>query len=75
VISSSTDVAPVTLVPQNLVVTQNNIVTSSNVSAKKPGAEPCVAAIATLSMKELRLKGSSFLRTHASKHGIPNASR
>jgi hypothetical protein len=28
-----------------------------------------------MSMKELRLKGSSFLRTHASKHGIPNASR
>lgn len=39
------------------------------------GSNPCVAEVATDSTKELRQKGSSFLRTHASKHGIPNASR
>ncbi len=50
-------------------------VTSSEVTTKKLGSDPCIAPIASMSMKELRLKGSSFLRTHASKHGIPNASR
>ncbi len=35
----------------------------------------CHADIVTNSMKSLRQKGSSFLRTHASKHGITNASR
>lgn len=35
----------------------------------------CSAQVVTLSVKELRMKGSSFLRTHASKHGITNASR
>lgn len=79
VISSSTDITPVTLASQNLVVTQNtqnNVVTSSNNAGKKsvPG-ETCSGEIVTQSMRELRLKGSSFLRTHASKHGIPNASR
>ena len=39
------------------------------------GSNPCSAPIACVSMKDLRLKGSSFLRNHASKHGIPNASR
>lgn len=39
------------------------------------GSNPCVAAVVSTSMKELRLKGTNFLRTHASKHGIPNASR
>jgi len=40
-----------------------------------PKAKPCLVPIATLSSKELRLRGSSFIRTHASKHGLPNASR
>ena len=31
--------------------------------------------MASASTKELRLKGSSFLRRHASRHGIANASR
>ena len=31
--------------------------------------------IATLSIRDLRLRGSSFIRSHASKHGLPNASR
>ena len=31
--------------------------------------------IATLSISDLRLRGSSFIRSHASKHGLPNASR
>ena len=79
VISSSTDVTPVTVASQNLVVAQNpqnNVVTSSNTPGKKPGVgETCSGEVVTQSMRELRLKGSSFLRTHASKHGIPNASR
>jgi len=78
VISSSTDVKPLTEVVQSNN-TQNNSVTSSvtspNVAGKKVGSDPCVTPVVTLSMKELRSKGSSFLRTHASKHGIPNASR
>ena len=56
------------------VTTSTPAVTSSS-SVSRMGSDPCSASIATLSMKELRLKGSSFLRTHASKHGIPNASR
>ena len=40
-----------------------------------PGATNCQAEVVTTSIKELRLKGSAFLRTHASKHGITNASR
>lgn len=39
------------------------------------GSNPCVVPIATLSIRELRLRGSSFIRSHASKHGLPNASR
>ncbi len=39
------------------------------------GSNPCSSSIETVSMKDLRLRGSSFLRSHASKHGIPNASR
>ena len=35
----------------------------------------CSAEVVTNSMRCLRQKGSSFLRTHASKHGITNASR
>ena len=35
----------------------------------------CQAPVASASTKELRLKGSSFLRRHASRHGIANASR
>ena len=35
----------------------------------------CQAPVASSSTKELRLKGSSFLRRHASRHGIANASR
>ncbi len=35
----------------------------------------CRAEVVTNSMKCLRQKGSSFLRSHASKHGITNASR
>lgn len=35
----------------------------------------CKAEIVSDSVKELRTKGSSFLRSHASKHGITNASR
>ena len=35
----------------------------------------CSAEVVTTSTKALRLKGSSFLRSHASKHGITNASR
>ena len=60
------------------MASQTNVtshVSSSEVSTKKIGSDPCNAPIASMSMKELRLKGSSFLRTHASKHGIPNASR
>ena len=34
-----------------------------------------MAPVASSSMKELRLKGSAFIRSHASKHGISNASR
>jgi len=36
---------------------------------------PCLAEVAADSTRSLRQKGSSFLRTHASKHGITNASR
>lgn len=39
------------------------------------GSNPCAVPIATLSIRELRLRGSSFIRSHASKHGLPNASR
>ena len=78
-ISSSTDVTPVTIASQNLVAAQNpqnNVVTSSNVSGKKSVAgHICTGEVVTQSMRELRLKGSSFLRSHASKHRIPNASR
>ncbi len=35
----------------------------------------CQAEVVSTSLKALRGKGSSFLRTHASKHGITNASR
>ncbi len=35
----------------------------------------CPAEVVSSSIKFLRQKGSSFLRTHASKHGITNASR
>ena len=44
----------------------NNIVVGSN---------PCNTPIATLSIRDLRLGGTSFIRSHASKHGLPNASR
>lgn len=81
VISSSTDVKPLTEVTlasnsqNNAVTSSNTSVTSSSATGKKVGSDPCVTPIVTMSMKELRNKGSSFLRTHASKHGIPNASR
>jgi hypothetical protein len=39
------------------------------------GSNPCYVPIATLSIKDLRLRGTSFIRSHASKHGLPNASR
>merc|ERR1739846_27661 len=39
------------------------------------GSNPCAVPIATLSVRDLRLRGSSFIRSHASKHGLPNASR
>ena len=39
------------------------------------GSNPCNVPIATLSIRDLRLRGYSFLRSHASKHGLPNASR
>ena len=39
------------------------------------GSNPCYFPIATLSIKDLRLRGYSFIRSHASKHGLPNASR
>ena len=39
------------------------------------GCAKCLAPVVTSSLKELRIKGSAFLRTHASKHGITNASR
>ena len=39
------------------------------------GGAKCLAPVVTSSLKELRMKGSAFLRTHASKHGITNASR
>merc|ERR1711935_168726 len=39
------------------------------------GSNPCAVPIATLSIRDLRLRGSSFIRSHASKHGLPNASR
>ncbi|XP_040578554.1 uncharacterized protein [Lepeophtheirus salmonis] len=35
----------------------------------------CYAEVATASLSQLRQKGSSFLRAHASRHGITNASR
>lgn len=35
----------------------------------------CAGEVVTSSARALRQKGSSFLRTHASKHGITNASR
>ena len=48
---------------------------SSSTSSEQFGANPCTAQIASSSMKELRLKGSAYIRSHASKHGISNASR
>lgn len=48
---------------------------SSSSSSEQFGANPCTAQIASSSMKELRLKGSAYIRSHASKHGISNASR
>jgi len=39
------------------------------------GSNPCAVPVATLSARDLRLRGSSFIRSHASKHGLPNASR
>ena len=57
-----------------VTTTSTPAVTSSS-SVTRIGSDPCSAPIATLSMKELRLRGSSFLRSHASHHGIPNASR
>lgn len=39
------------------------------------GCAKCLAPVVTSSLKDLRMKGSAFLRTHASKHGITNASR
>lgn len=49
---------------------------SKSTPAPTPSSNtPCSGEIVTSSVKELRTKGSSFLRTHASKHGITNASR
>ena len=48
---------------------------SSSSSSERFGANPCTAQIASSSVKELRLKGSAYIRSHASKHGISNASR
>ena len=39
------------------------------------GSNPCYFPIATLSVRDLRLRGTSFIRSHASKHGLTNASR
>ncbi len=47
---------------------------SGGVGGSAAGGQ-CNAQIVTSSLRELRMKGSAFLRTHASKHGITNASR
>ena len=47
----------------------------SNMPNVEKGKGECSAEIVTTSVRELREKGSSFLRSHASKHSITNASR
>merc|ERR1712083_123568 len=56
---------------QSAEVTQTSSLNNSGVV----GPNPCAVPIATLSIRDLRLRGSSFIRSHASKHGLPNASR
>jgi hypothetical protein len=63
--------------PIPVEVIQSSEVSSVNRSSSglAVGSSPCSVPIATLSIRDLRLRGSSFIRSHASKHGLPNASR
>ena len=66
---------PVETIQSAEITSPTSAQNSSNNSNVVVGSNPCAVPIATLSIRDLRLRGSSFIRSHASKHGLPNASR
>ena len=66
---------PVETIQSAEITSPTSAQNSSNNSNVVVGSNPCAVPIATLSIRDLRLRGYSFLRSHASKHGLPNASR
>jgi len=60
---------------QSAEITSPTSAQNSSNNSVVVGSNPCAVPIATLSIRDLRLRGSSFIRSHASKHGLPNASR
>ena len=66
---------PVETIQSAEITSPTSAQNSSNNSSVVVGSNPCAVPIATLSIRDLRLRGSSFIRSHASKHGLPNASR